>query len=341
MNRAKPLVSIGVPVFNGEKYLADALDSILAQTYTDFELVISDNASTDRTEQICREYVAKDSRVRYYRNKSNQGAPRNYNRTVKLSRGGYFKWAAADDVHAPEYLYKCVEVLNKDPSIVLCHSKTARINEQGVIVGTYDHTMRIDSPKRQERFGDLISIMINPCWPIFGLMRKDILERTPLHGEYRGADANLLAELSLYGRLFEVPEYLFLRRDHSQAYTQKFCANQKSNITAGLNEQMAWWSSNNWINYTNWKNCYEFFKSVNRVPLKWSEKILCYREIYKWFFREGWKLFGNDINQYFLSRSSFGRTSIKVTKNLMRHLGIHLIEKEKLRCSLFSIAHLS
>ncbi len=328
LGSGKPCVSIGLPVFNGEKYLKAALDSILAQTFIDFELIISDNASTDKTPQICRAYAARDSRVSYYRNETNLGAPRNYNRTVKLSQGKYFKWAAADDVHAPEYLKKCVEVLDNDPSIVLCHSKSSRINEQGILVGTYDHKMRIGSSKIQERFGDLISIMTNPCWPIFGVMRKDILVRTPLHGDYRGADANLLVELSLYGRLYEVPEYLFLRRDHSQAYTKRFCSNQQFKSSKVLDAQIAWWSSNSWLNYTNLKNCYEFFNSVNRAPLKLSERILCYREIFKWIFREGWKLFGNDVDQYLLNRTSFGRTSIKATKNLMRHFGIHIIEKD-------------
>ena len=186
----------------------------------------------------------------------------------------------------------------------------------------------MDSSRIEERFGDLISIMTNICWPIFGLMRKEILAKTPLHGDYRGADANLLAELSLYGRLYEVPEYLFLRRDHSKAYTQQFCANKKFKTTKGLDQQKAWWSNSSWINYTNLKNCYEFFNSVNRVPLKLSEKFLCYRTIFKWFFREGWKLFGNDVEQYFLCRYSFGRSTVKVTKNLFGHIGIHIIEKE-------------
>jgi len=325
--RETPLVSIGLPVYNGEDFIEEALDSILAQTYVNFELIICDNASTDRTADICKEYVTKDTRVRYYRNPKNLGAPRNYNRSVKLSRGKYFKWAAADDVHAPDYLRRCVEILDNDPSVVLCHSKSSRIDENGLVIGTYEHKMRMDSPRVEERFGDLISIMNNPCWPIFGVMRKEILERTPLHGDYRGADGNLLAEISLYGRLYEIPEYLFLRRDHSKAYTKKFCSNQTSKAANKLDEQMAWWSSSSWINYTNLKNCYEFFKSVDRAPLKWSEKILCYREIVKWFFREGWKLFGNDIENYFLSRFSFGQSVVVAIKNLLRHMGIHIIEK--------------
>jgi glycosyltransferase involved in cell wall biosynthesis len=332
MNRAAegnvPYVSIGLPVYNGEEYLEEAIDSLLVQTFTDFELVICDNASTDNTQQICRTYAAKDARIRYYRNPRNFGAPANYNRTVNLARGKYFKWAAADDVHAPDYLRRCVEVLDKDSSIVLCHSKMYRINEHGVVDSKYEHTMRIDSPKIQERFGDLISIMTNICFPMFGLMRKDILDKTRLHGDYRGADANFLAELSLYGRMFEVPEYLFSRREHSHAYTQQFCSSKKPKVAKGLDQQRAWWSSNSWINYTNWKNCYEFFNSVNRAPLGLQEKLLCYREIFRWFYKEGWKLFGNDVEQYFLSRYSIGRTSVKVVKNLMSHVGINIIDKD-------------
>lgn len=326
-DKTLPYVSIGLPVYNGEKYLRAAVDSILVQTFADFELILSDNASTDATAEICRSYVSKDRRVRYYRNPRNLGAPVNYNRTIKLSRAKYFKWAAADDIHAPEYLQKCITVLDKDPSVVLCHSKTARIDENGVVNGNYDHTMRINSYNRYERFGDLISIMSNPCWPVFGVMRKDILVRTPMHGDYRGADANLLAELSLYGRIVEIPEYLFLRRDHSEAYTRKFCDDNKFRATKGLDQQISWWSASSWINNTNWKNFQEFFKSVNRVPLTISERVLCYREIFRWFNREGWRLFGNDVQQYVLSRSSVGRASVSVAKSLMRHIGISLIEK--------------
>ena len=100
----RPRVSIGLPVYNGENFLEFALDSILGQTFQDFELIISDNASTDATESICRRYAAKDSRIRYYRNPNNQGAAQNYNRVFALARGEYFKWAAHDDVCKPNYL---------------------------------------------------------------------------------------------------------------------------------------------------------------------------------------------------------------------------------------------
>ena len=103
MNRRKSRVSIGMPVFNGEKYLRESIESILDQTYQNFELIISDNASTDRTQEICLEYARKDNRISYYRNDKNLGGPRNYNRVFELSSAEYFKWAAYDDVLAPEF----------------------------------------------------------------------------------------------------------------------------------------------------------------------------------------------------------------------------------------------
>src|SRR5512139_3267591 len=124
MNPDKPRVSIGVPVYNGENFLKDALDSLLAQTFKDFEIVIADNVSTDQTEEICRSYAAKDARIRYYRNETNIGAGPNHNRVFELSRGEYFKWVCHDDMCAPEFLERCIEVLDRDPSVVLCHAET-------------------------------------------------------------------------------------------------------------------------------------------------------------------------------------------------------------------------
>jgi glycosyltransferase involved in cell wall biosynthesis len=322
----QPRLSIGLPVFNGEKYLRETLDSILTQSYADFQLIISDNASTDSTEQICGDYAAIDSRIHYYRNKRNLGAPRNFNRVFELSSGEYFKWAAYDDVLAPEYLKKCIDVLDKDPSIVLCHTKTGCIDERGVLVGNYDHKMRIDSWELHERFGDLISLKNNPCWPIFGVIRRSILKMTPLHGDYLDADGNLLAEIGLYGRMYEVPEYLFFRRDHPNAYTQRYVHTAKK---VNYREQLAWWGSDNWINLTVLKNCVEFFRSVRRVPLKWSEKALCYEQIFNWFLREGWRLLGVDVQKYFLSRSNFGITLASAIQSLLRRTLIPLIEKDK------------
>src|SRR5882762_1549884 len=117
-----PRISIGLPVYNGENFITDALESILGQTYTDFELIISDNASTDRTEALCKSYAARDPRIRYWRNAENLGAARNFNRVFELSSGEYFKWTAHDDVLAPDYLEKCIEASDRDPSVVLVYT---------------------------------------------------------------------------------------------------------------------------------------------------------------------------------------------------------------------------
>lgn len=297
-----PHVSIGIPVFNGENFLKCALDSILSQTYTDFEVIISDNASTDKTQQICLEYAAKDSRIRYYRNKENVGATANFNRLVSLSSGKYFKWAAHDDVLAPDYLEKCVTILDNDPSIVLCHSRAARIDENGVVIGNYDDRTlyRITSWKKHERFGDLIS-QRNSCWSIMGVMRADALKKTPLHGAYLDADRNLLAELGLIGRMYEIPEHLFFRRDHPQAYTTTY--HSKDVLVRDYKNQLAWWSGNKkrpQIMLPRWKNLLEYFRSVNRVPLKFSERLLCYREISKWLlYGDGLKMMRCDLNNMY------------------------------------------
>jgi glycosyltransferase involved in cell wall biosynthesis len=297
----KTHVSIGLPVFNGEKYISEAIESILSQTYEDFELIISDNASSDKTQTICREYAGRDDRIRYYRNKINLGGPENYNRTFKLSTGEYFKWAAYDDVLAPEYLRKCVKVLDSDPSLILCHSRVVRIDENGIIVGNYDDRTLplICSNKPHERFGDLISLK-NTCWAIHGLMRSASLRATSLHGKYLDADRNLLAELGLIGRMYEIPEYLFFRRDHPQAYTRIYYS--KPVAVQDYRKQLAWWTgseSRDIVVLPHWKNCLEFFRSVNRVPLRWSEQLLCYREIGRWLLKDGLGLLKWDLlNEY-------------------------------------------
>jgi glycosyltransferase involved in cell wall biosynthesis len=110
-----PQVSVGLPVYNGERFVADALASILAQTWQDLEVIVCDNASTDRTREICEAFAARDPRVRYYRNERNLGASPNWNRAFELSRGELFKWAAHDDVLCPTYIERAVAALMRSP----------------------------------------------------------------------------------------------------------------------------------------------------------------------------------------------------------------------------------
>ena len=305
MNRRKSRVSIGMPVFNGEKYLRESIESILDQTYQNFELIISDNASTDRTQEICLEYARKDNRISYYRNDKNLGGPRNYNRVFELSSAEYFKWAAYDDVLAPDFLRKCVNVLDRDPSIVGCHCKTGRIDQNGNFLGYYNQGLlkRIDSPKPHERFRDLIGLYYTTT-PFHGLYRTSLFAQSQLHGSYVGADRNLVAELSLMGRIYEIPECLFYWREHPDSYTSIFYGSNRKDTLDRLRAEAAWWSKENGTYFPHWKNCIEYFKSVNRVPLKLSERILCYIQISGWFMEEGRRFMAKDIILFLLQHSS-------------------------------------
>jgi glycosyltransferase involved in cell wall biosynthesis len=307
-----PRVSIGLPVFNGEKYIEAALDSILNQTYTDFELIIVDNASTDQTPRICRKYVAKDKRIRYYRNKINIGAVANFNRAFKFSSGEYFKWAAHDDVLAPQFLAKCINILDSDPSIVLCHSKTCRIDEYGKLGDIYNYKVKPALLKSHERFGEFILKRYqDDSWIlIFGLMRADVLRKTDLLGKFIGSDVNLLAELSLIGRIYEIPETLFFRRSHQQAFSNRASAKKLSN------SEIVWWVQSYRFSSRWWRICIEYFKSVKRSPLKWSERLLCYAQILKWIAKIGWILMVDEIGIYFFTRSRLGIKLAPVAKRI-------------------------
>ena len=143
---ASPLISIGLPVFNGEQFLERALKSLFGQTYGDFELLISDNGSSDRTQEICRDYQARDQRVTYWRHDRNRGAAWNYNFVVEQSRGTFFKWAAHDDECAPQFLAKCLECFHEaDETTVLCYPRTLFINAQGAVFAKFGDNLSLIS----------------------------------------------------------------------------------------------------------------------------------------------------------------------------------------------------
>jgi glycosyltransferase involved in cell wall biosynthesis len=219
MSKSMPLVSIGLPVHNGGAFLSRSLDSLLGQTETDLEIIISDNASTDETESICRAYVAKDSRVSYCRNESNLGLPANFNRVFQLSTGRYFKWATADDICQPEYLRRCVDVLDRDATVVLAYPRSSFIDADSNPVEMKDPGWNLRSQSAKDRFR---YIVFAGHWNNagLGLIRASALSKTRLLPKYPAGDFRLLGELSLLGKFFEIPEYLFCRRLHSAASSQ-------------------------------------------------------------------------------------------------------------------------
>ena len=211
-----------MPVYNGEPYLEEALESILAQSFDDFELVISDNASTDRTGEICRRYAAKDERIRYFTMAQNLGVIENFNSVFHLSTGRYFKWAAADDICGPDYLRQAVDVLDRDPTVVLVWAKTVGIDGRGEPVALPNEVSDLNSrrsvysPDPVVRFRRLLRNMWWVDGPFYGVMRAQALAETRwLHPRHISGDQILLTELSLKGRFFELPGETFYSRVHS------------------------------------------------------------------------------------------------------------------------------
>ena len=298
-----PRLAIGLPVYNGEEYLGAAIDSILAQTFDDFTLIISDNASTDGTEQICRGYASRDKRVRYFRNDENIGGARNFNRVFELSNAEYFKWMAHDDVYDPEFVAECVKVLDADQTIILCYTKTREINEHGEVVGNWIDSVKTDSEQPHERLYQMICIK-HACFQQFGVMRSSILRKTKLMQAYSEADRWLLAELSLHGRIFEVRRYLFLRRDHPGTSMRAY---------ASSSELMRFWDPKKraTVIFPRLRKMLEYLKVIGRTPMPKSEKILCFLQVGRWFGQGLARLLSSEKEKRFTSSHRVEPTSPK------------------------------
>jgi Glycosyl transferase family 2 len=207
MTESAPLVSVGLPVYNGAAFVARALDSLLAQDFEDFEIIICDNASQDATTEIAASYADRDARIRLYRNPRNLGLAGNFNRTFELSRGRYFKWAAHDDRHASQSLRLTVRALADNPTAALCVTGVSLVDEHGIEFDRWTPSADLAEPEPHRRMHRLLSTL-GETHPMYGLIRTSALARTHLIQGYVGSDRTLLAELSLLGPFVDVPEIL-------------------------------------------------------------------------------------------------------------------------------------
>jgi glycosyltransferase involved in cell wall biosynthesis len=298
VNPNLPRVSIGFPVYNGEDYVSEALDSLLTQTFTDFELIISDNASTDRTGEICRSYAAVDPRIRYYRNAANVGPVKNFHRVFELARGEYFKWAHHDDRIAPDFLLKCVAVMETDPSVVVCYPRALMIDEKGVAVKQREYGLDTRLVQPHERFRGVLGIDLGSP-PICGIMRTSVLKKTPLLAGSYASDQVLLAELALLGRFHEVPEPLLLHRDHPQ----------RSVFVSPTRHSLAVWfdpSRAGRIIFPMWGIFFEYLSAIHRAPLSLRERFRCWVQMVKWT-RYRWQDMVEDLR--IAAKQAFARTT--------------------------------
>lgn len=279
-----PLISVGLPVYNGENYLAKTILSILNQTFTNFELIICDNASTDRTQEICEQFARQDSRIRYMRNERNLGAGPNYDLAFERSRGAYFKWAAHDDMLAPTYLEKTAAVLNARPDVAMCSTGITEIGPDDEIMRSYVNYMPgSDAPRPAERLA-AVTHYRHQCEDFFGLYRRETLEGSDLHGLYSGSDRVLLAEAALRGRVVLVDEPLFLHREHNQRYTRAvLLANRKKAIdwqdTSGKTKAV----KAKLFHITVYKNLWRIVDKNIHDP---AEKRACQIELLRWWIKD-------------------------------------------------------
>lgn len=226
-------LTVGLPVRNGEAYVDGALRSLLSHPRDDLRLIISDNASTDGTEEICRHHATVDSRVHYHRQPFDIGANRNFNWLAEQNRSPYFRWAAADDVVTPSLMTDCLDALDDDPHASLAFTRTVLIDDVGrEMAEQVDDADRAGAPDPVDRFGDIVE---NETWcmPVFGVIRSKALARTRLLLPFYGADRVLLAELALAGHFRRVDGPEFLRRCHDEQSTV-MSVDEKARWTTGM-----------------------------------------------------------------------------------------------------------
>lgn len=273
---ATPRLSIGLPVYNGERFLAESIESLLGQTYRDFELIISDNASTDGTAGICQEYARQDSRIRYIRQPHNIGGAPNHNVVIHEARGELFKHASHDDLYGKDLIRLCIEALDERPEVVLAHSWSAYIDASDEITEVVDYPVNTGAPRAPER----LRSMLFDGWgdDDGGVMRTEVLRRTALHGSYHFADRTFTVELALHGPFYMVPDYLYFRRRHGGqggAHTsiRRRCSNMDPRRASRLRHPVARLYAEYILGYVT---------AIRNAPLSAADKRECYQILGRW-----------------------------------------------------------
>jgi glycosyltransferase involved in cell wall biosynthesis len=263
-----PVVSIGVPVYNGARHLAQALNALLGQTFSNFEIIISDNASTDDTQAICEQFANADQRIRYLRQPRNIGAPRNWSFIVHEARGQYFKWASANDYCCERFVEKCLEALQNDPRVVLSFGRTCLVEEQTGVTTEYDEDLEALDDRPSDRFRRICrSLRLNNAQS--GLIRLDVLRKTGLDRPYQGGDIVLMAELALRGCFKRVPEVVLFRRIGTTSLSAQLSAAELRYFidpNAGAEAHSV-----------GWRRHMDQFGAILHAPIAMTERLACLR----------------------------------------------------------------
>ncbi|CAN5359861.1 glycosyltransferase family 2 protein [soil metagenome] len=276
-----------MPVYNGAKYMREAIESLLAQTYTNFELIISDNGSTDATQSICAEYAARDPRVRVFRFERNMGPAANYNKCVELARGEFYKFAAHDDVCAPMFVEKCVAMLDANPQVVNAYPRTKRIDGEGKVFGEFKTELDLSHPNTAVRFVRYLfcSHKTHHAAELWGVVRLKMLRQwSPTLGSYPSGDRVITSRMILSGPLKRVEEYLFFDREHtgrSEQQNDKRKIRQGSRLACyigcGPTPPYQWWDASKAkrIVYPAWRWLGEYARGIFILPLSFTQRVTC------------------------------------------------------------------
>lgn len=276
-----PKVSVGIPVYNGGKFIADTIESVLNQTFQDFELIISDNASTDATEEICRAYATQHECIRYYRNTVNLGLSRNFNRVFQLAKGEYVKLMAADDLCAPEFLEQCVDFFDQNPSAVLCYSRIQIVDSNLNYLsaeGAGINSLEANSTSPSKRFYELIrhNNHHHQGIEVYSLIRKSALDQTPLFGYYAHADRVFSARLGFLGTFHQIDKPLMFYRNHpGQASVVK--KRRWFNLSEPTPHPSVWDPEKmNQLTFPEWRLNAEYLASINEASIGFIDRLVCY-----------------------------------------------------------------
>lgn len=288
-----PRLSVGLPVYNGETFVDQCVESILAQTFGDFELIICDNASTDGTIGRLEHWQAVDSRVRVHRASQNRGAAANFNWAFALSSAPYFKWCAVDDLMEPDLFRLCVEALDSVPEAALAYSGAVDIDETGQVLGEIydnnaDYAFESDDPVL--RFKDLVC-RIHSCIAVFGVIRRSVLLETSVIGPYAASDKVLLAEIGLKGRLVRVHDKLLLHRQHARRSVTE-------NPT--LRQRLQWFNPmHKGLAFPYFRLLGAYSRAAVKNNLRAKCRILCLVQVARWVYWRGWRGLVDDMFYYF------------------------------------------
>ena len=204
-----PLVSIGVPVFNEERFLKASLAALLAQDYANIEIIISDNASTDNTATICRRIAEEHDSVSYHRFDQNQGPAGNFDYVLQQATGDYFMWAAGHDLWSNKYISGCVDSLEKNPDAILAVGTGNWIDENGDI---YPRFYGWTDTRGMDVIARYFTVLWGNMHPILGLIKRDALLSCPIINTV-GVDLIILTRLALKGDFIHAVDANWSRRE--------------------------------------------------------------------------------------------------------------------------------